>query len=172
MARRGNELIHVICLGNALHGDDGFGPAVYRQLSGLSWPADVRVFDAGAEGGVLPLFKACGTAMVIDALPPTSGGGGEILRLADYPADPMGERGTGTASILAAARRTISPMPELHVLGAVAIRCVPFHPGLSPLVAAAAETVAAMVAKELGGRARRGLSPNRGAGHDETRDQD
>lgn len=148
----GEDLIHVICLGNALHGDDGFGPAVYRQLSGLSWPDSVRVFDTSADGGVLALFRACGTAMVIDALPPTSGSGGEILRLSDYPADPMGEYGTGTASILAAARRTIAPMPELRVLGAVAIRCAPFHPGLSPLLAAAAETVAAMVAKELGGR--------------------
>ncbi len=145
-------MIHVICLGNPLHGDDGFGAAVYRQLAGLSWSGDVRVFDAAAEGGALALFKACDAVMVIDALPPTSGGGGEILRLPDYPADSMGERGTGTAAILAAARRTITPMPDLSILGAVAIRCTPFHPGLSPLVAAAAETVAAMVAKELGGR--------------------
>lgn len=148
----GATVIHVICLGNPLHGDDGFGPAVYRQLSALSWPEHVRVFDAAAEGGALGLFRRCARAVVIDALPPGTGRGGEVLRLADYPDDPMGEHGTGTAAILAAARRTIAPMPELEILGAVAIRCAPFHPGLSPLVAAAAETVAAMVAKQFGGR--------------------
>lgn len=145
-------MIHVICLGNPLHGDDGFGPAVYRHLSPLAWPQDVRVFDAAAEGGAVDLLRHCLRALVIDALPPDTGRGGEVLRLPDYPPDPMGECGTGTAAILAAARRTIRPMPDLQVLGAVAIHCTPFHPGLSPLVAAAAKTVAAMVARELGGR--------------------
>lgn len=145
-------MIHVICLGNPLHGDDGFGAAVYRQLAPLAWPGEVRVFDAAAEGGPLKLFKGCDRALLIDALPPGSGQGGEIRRLDDYPADPLGPMGTGTATMLAAARRTILPMPDLEILGAVAIHCTPFHPGLSPLVAAAAETVAVMVAKELGGR--------------------
>lgn len=145
-------MIHVICLGNALHGDDGFGAAVFRQLATLSWPDQVRVFDAAAEGGALKLFQTCDKALVIDALPPDSGRGGEIQRLDHYPAEPMGAQGTGTAALLAAAQRTIQPMPPLEILGAVAIHCTPFHPGLTPLVAAAAETVAVMVAKELGGR--------------------
>lgn len=145
-------MIHVICLGNALHGDDGFGAAVFRLLAGLSWPDAVRVFDAAAEGGALKLLRACDKALVIDALPPDCGQGGEIQRLDAYPADPLGALGSGTAALLAAARRTIQPMPDLEILGAVAIHCTPFHPGLTPLVAAAAETVAAMVARELGGR--------------------
>ena len=30
------ERIHVICFGNELHGDDGFGPAVHARLADLT----------------------------------------------------------------------------------------------------------------------------------------
>lgn len=142
-------MIHVICLGNPMHGDDGFGAAVHRHLAPLTWPAGVAVLDWVALGGGIEPFRGCGQALVVDALPPGSGAPGEVLRLETYPED---VRAGGTAALLDNVRRLLCPAPAITILGAVAVRCVPFHSGLSPLVAAAAETVAAMVTRELGGR--------------------
>lgn len=142
-------MIHVVCVGNAMHGDDGFGPAVFRLLTPLRWPAGVAVLDWASQGGGVDPFRHCAQALVIDALPPGTGAAGEVMRLEAYPAVPQGG---GTAALLDSVRRVLSPAPSLSILGAVAVRCRPFQPGLSPLVAAAAETVAAMISRELGGR--------------------
>ncbi|MCR6630888.1 MAG: hypothetical protein NVV74_13040 [Magnetospirillum sp.] len=53
--------------------------------------------------------------------------------------------------MLAAVRRTISPLPAMEVLGPVSCLRMPFAPGLSPLVLAATQTVAALLAREFGG---------------------
>jgi hydrogenase maturation protease/hydrogenase 3 maturation protease len=148
-------MIHVICLGNPMHGDDGFGPAVFRRLDGMDWPMGIRVFDAAAQGGGVGLFRECSRAIAIDALPPGTGQPGEVLRLRDYPDDPQGAAAGGVGGILAAVRRTIRPLPDVEIVGAVAICCRPFQPGLSPLVAAAVETVAVMLRRDLGGRSRK-----------------
>jgi hydrogenase maturation protease len=148
-------VIHLICLGNPMHGDDGFGAAVFRRLSSMNWPLGMRLFDAVAEGGAVRLFRDCRKAIVIDALPPGAGHPGQIMRLADYPADRQGAAAGGGAGIIATARRTVEPLPEIEIVGAVAVRCRPFQPGLSPLIMAAAESVTAMLGRDLGGQYRR-----------------
>ena len=43
------ERIHVICFGNELHGDDGFGPAVHARLAAAPVPEHVRLLhEVGA----------------------------------------------------------------------------------------------------------------------------
>jgi len=62
---------HIICFGNPLHGDDGFGPAVYQQLLTMPLPSDVKVFDAGTTGlNAMTLFNDCDEAIIVDALTP------------------------------------------------------------------------------------------------------
>ena len=147
-------MIHLICLGNPAHGDDGFGPSVFQRLARFQWPAMVRVLDASASGGAVALFAGCDKAVVVDALPPGSGRPGQILRLPDYPHDPQGAAAGGGAGILRTVRRTISPLPDIEVIGAVAVCCRPFQAGLSPLVMAACESVSTLLCREYGARRR------------------
>ena len=42
--------IHVICFGNELHGDDGFGPAVHARLAAAPLPGHVRLLRADIAG--------------------------------------------------------------------------------------------------------------------------
>ena len=44
------ERIHVICFGNELHGDDGFGPAVHARLAAAPVPEHVRLLRADIAG--------------------------------------------------------------------------------------------------------------------------
>ena len=62
---------HVICFGNELHGDDGFGAAVHRRLAAMPLPADARLFEAGTRGlDALGLFEGCAEAILVDAAEP------------------------------------------------------------------------------------------------------
>ena len=60
---------HVVCLGNYLQGDDGFGIHVLALLRQGPVPDDVRLFDAGLAGlGALGFFEGCSEVIVVDAL--------------------------------------------------------------------------------------------------------
>ncbi|OJX71754.1 hydrogenase maturation protease [Magnetospirillum sp. 64-120] len=144
-------VIGLICLGNMLHADDGFGPAVHRRLASRRWPDGVRLLDA-TEGGVLDLLRQCRHAILVTSLDRTLGQPGQVLRLSDdqVPADPQGPLGAGVAAILASMRRLLPEPPATEILGVVALRQIPFSAGLSPLVAAAVETTSAMLWREWG----------------------
>ncbi len=43
-------MLHILCFGNSLHGDDGVGPALASRLQAIVLPDDVRVFNAGVMG--------------------------------------------------------------------------------------------------------------------------
>lgn len=143
-------MITVICLGNPLHGDDGFGAAVHRRLTGRRWPVDVSLVDA-SQGGALDAAGTCRRLVLVTTLAGHFGRPGQILRLdgASLPPDPRGDLGCGLGALLAAMGR-LGLSPVVDVLGVVAVRQVPFSAGLSPLVAAAVETTAAMLWRELG----------------------
>ena len=144
-------MIGLICLGNPMHADDGFGAAVHRCLARRHWPAHVRLLDAG-EGGVLDLLRQCRRAVLVTSLSRHLGRPGQLLRLGEreVPGDPQGPLGAGPAAILASMHRLLPEPPHTEVLGAVALRQVPFSAGLTPLVAAAAQTASAMLWRELG----------------------
>jgi hydrogenase maturation protease len=151
----GEAVIHLICLGNALHSDHGFGTALHHTLSRLDWPQGIKVLDGLGRNAGLPLFEHCERAIVLEALPPCCGAPGQVVRLADidYPQAPE-TMAVGTGPLLAAVRRIIQPAPRVELLGPVSVSRAAYCPGLTPLVAAAVETVAAMLVKELGGRRR------------------
>ena len=66
---RSSMTIHVLCFGNLLQGDDGFGIHVYRRLCAEALPPCVRVFDAGIAGlSALAHFDGCERAVVVYAL--------------------------------------------------------------------------------------------------------
>ena len=62
---------HIVCFGNELHGDDGFGPAVYRRLMALGVPPGWRLFATGSRGlDALGLFEHCLQTIIVDAAAP------------------------------------------------------------------------------------------------------
>jgi hydrogenase maturation protease len=58
-------------IGNVFRSDDGFGSEVARRLSGLPWPAGVRVVDYGIRGMHLAydLLDPWDALILLDALP-------------------------------------------------------------------------------------------------------
>ena len=61
--------LKIICIGNALHGNDGIGHAVYRALRQLTLPDSVEIIDGGIGGFTLiPLFNNCERVLLIDAV--------------------------------------------------------------------------------------------------------
>lgn len=81
----------VIVFGNPLHGDDGFGPAVYARLAAAALPADVRLIDAGTRGlDALALFEVDITTIVVDVLAPAPSGGMTVDQLEDAAEDVPG----------------------------------------------------------------------------------
>lgn len=134
---------HVICFGNPLHGDDGFGSAVYSRLSETAGlPADVKIFDAGTCGlNALSLFEDCQEAILIDALEPNGQPGHvsqpdarSLLGESSWPLHAV-----DVGYLLKALSALDVPMPRVVVAEACSIQ--PFHPFLSvPMKRAVAET--------------------------------
>ncbi len=128
---------HIICFGNELHGDDGFGIRIYTQLCRLTWPEDVVVFNAGIAGlNALRFFEGCQQAILVDALA-NAGHVGEVclLRpddLADRPQQLTGH-GLGIPYLLEAVKviREQEPQPDILIVGVEIAAITPFSPGLS-----------------------------------------
>lgn len=153
---RSLTVIHLICLGNPLHADDGFGAAMAHRLARLRWPDEVRVLDGTTKGSPLSLFENCRRAIIVESLPRRLGTPGEILRLPaeQYRGHAPDQFSGGTRALLAAVRRMVSPLPAMEVTGPVSCCRLPFAPGLTPLVLAASLTLTARLAAEFGGVAR------------------
>lgn len=130
---------HIICFGNELHGDDGFGAAMHARLAALPWRAGVRVFRADTSGcAALSLFEDCERAILVDAV----SGFGAPGSLHCLPAEAIAEEpdggghGFGVGGLLRLAAATLARMPQIHLIGVEAACMRAFTPGLSPAVAA------------------------------------
>lgn len=137
---------HIVCFGNELHGDDGFGIRIYTELCRLAWPEDIEIFNAGIAGlNALRFLENCRKAILVDALA-NFGKAGEIcvLRpedLADRPQRLSGH-GLGLPYLLEALKVIREPLPEILIIGVEITAAKPFSPGLSDNVAQAVpETV-------------------------------
>jgi hydrogenase maturation protease len=142
---------HVIFFGNALHGDDGFGPAVYQRLGALALPADVRLFEAGTCGlNALSLFDGCQQAIVVDALEPGSHPGRITQPPAQclHPESSLPGHAAGLGFVLSALVALGQPLPS--VIAAEAARVQPFCPGLSTAMQQAVEAVTRLLCQMLG----------------------
>jgi hydrogenase maturation protease len=126
---------HIICFGNELHGDDGFGVRIYTQLCLLRWPKDVEVFNAGIAGlNALRFLEGCSQAILVDALA-NFGNVGEVcvLRpgdLADRQLQLTGH-GLGIPYLLEALKVIREPLPDILIVGVEIANVKPFSPGLS-----------------------------------------
>lgn len=139
---------HVICFGNPLHGDDGFGPAVYQRLETLPLPNDWRVFDAGTAGlNALPLFQDCAEAIIIDAIAPSDMPGRIYVLSPDMleREDAFPEHGLGIAFLLQALAALPDTLPQIRIIAVEAAAITPFRPGLSEPVANAVDQVSALL---------------------------
>ena len=137
---------HIIGFGNALHGDDGFGPEVCRRLAALPGATGLRIFDAATRGlDALPLFAGCSEAVVIDAAAP----GAEPGKITEWsPAGLLEEahedglHGGGLRYLLRALQSQDAALPRIRIVTAEAQSITRFQPGLSdPMRAAVDETV-------------------------------
>ncbi|MGZ8172001.1 MULTISPECIES: hydrogenase maturation protease [Methylobacter] len=126
---------HIVCFGNELHGDDGFGIGVYAQLCRLTWPKDVEVFNAGIAGlNALRFLEDCSQAILVDALA-NFGNVGEVFLLrpedlADRPEQLTGH-GLGISYLLEALKVIREPQPDILIVGVEIAAVNPFSPGLS-----------------------------------------
>ncbi len=126
---------HIICFGNELHGDDGFGIRIYAQLCQLTWPKNVEVFNAGIAGlNALRFLEDCSQAILVDALA-NFGNVGEICMLrpedlADRPQQLTGH-GLGIPYLLEALKVIRDPLPTILIVGVEIAAVTPFSPGLS-----------------------------------------
>ncbi len=140
----------LLCLGNELHGDDGFGPAVGRALAEVGLPAPWQLVQAGTRGlEALAALQDCEAAIVVDAAAPDGMPGRlrrwqpEHIALEDARAD----HGLGLGWVLRALRslHEASPgaAPRLRIMTGEMSGLASFSIGLSaPVLAAVPEAVA------------------------------
>lgn len=125
----------VLCFGNELHGDDGFGIRVFQSLRLQTWPADVELCNAGIAGlDALGLLRDCRQAILVDALA-GRGNIGQIciLRPEDLSVrqqSPTGH-GLGLAYLLEALKIFRAPLPEILIVGVEVAGVQAFCLGLS-----------------------------------------
>jgi hydrogenase maturation protease len=145
--------VHVICLGNPWHGDDGFGRHVFRRLrqcEGL--PAAVELFEAGIAGlDVLPHFDGCTKAVIVDAVR-VGAPVGTLHRLVPSDLEPPGGELSlhelGLSSLLAALPAVATRPPEVVVIGAQVGSVQAFTEALSAPLQNALPAAVAMVVRE------------------------
>lgn len=127
---------HVICFGNALHGDDGFGPYVYQRLQQLDWPEDVRLFNAATAGlDALAWLEGCREAILVDALA-DRGSPGTVHVLGPEalprPDSDLSGHAAGIPYLLQAARAIYPALPDIVVVGAEIGSVTPLCAGTDP----------------------------------------
>jgi hydrogenase maturation protease len=140
--------VHVVCFGNAWHGDDGFGHHVFQSL-----PPGIAAFDAGTAGlNALGYFEGCAKAVIVDAVR-TGAPVGTVHRLLPHDLEtPSGEfslHELGVSAILAA----LPEPPDVVLIGAEVGELRTFTDRLSAPVEAAVPAAVQLVLRELGRRA-------------------
>ncbi len=146
-------MVHVLCFGNLLHGDDGFGIHVYRCLQAHLAGRAMRVYEVGLRGlDALPLFEGCQRAILVDALhePGSPAGTLRELAAAEIPLDSgANSHAAGVGYLLQALAATRLQAPPTRLIGAVAASVTPFTDRLSPPLAAALPAAVAAVLRHI-----------------------
>ncbi len=136
----------VLCFGNELHGDDGFGPAVGRRLAGDGFPGGWALHQIGTRGlDALDLLLGCEAALLIDAAAPQGHPGRVSMGgtcTVPVESTPVGH-GMGVGHLLATLR-ALNHTPRLQLLTAEMAEVRSFHIGLSLAVKAAVPKAAAL----------------------------
>ncbi len=145
-----SESLRILCFGNPLHGDDGFGPAVAMALRRLDLPAHVEVYDCATRGlDALTLFEDCDRVVVVDAIQGDAHGRVRLLTPDDVPSEgaTLSMHGAGVGALLSTVRKLYQTPPSITLLVAEIRPCAAFAPGLS-LEASAAVSEAVMLLRQ------------------------
>lgn len=147
--------VSLICVGNKMLMDDGFGPAVGCRLGELyALPDNVAVLDCAVMGyAILPDLQSCDVAVVIDAVDGTGADPGTLFSFEPddmqgaAPAEMMSLHEVRFADVLAAAR-FMGATCRAHCFGVQVENAQPseLHQGLSAPVAAAVDPLCAQIA--------------------------
>lgn len=139
---------HLLCFGNELHGDDGFGPAVGQRLAAQPLPPPWQLHQVGTRGlDALSLLLDCEAAIVIDAAAPD----GQPGRLRELDASAVAVEasivghGMGLGFVLRALAASGGRQPALRILTAEMADVSPFRMSLSPPVAEAVDAAVVQV---------------------------
>ncbi len=139
------DALRILCFGNPLHGDDGFGPAVALALGRRNPPKGVRVLECGTRGlDALGYFEDCPRVILVDAMLGDTPGRLRTLKAAEVPleANGAGGHGAGLGYLLAAVGETLDTPPVISLVVAEIAGSAAFTPGLSlPVAAAVGEAV-------------------------------
>jgi hydrogenase maturation protease len=126
---------HIVCFGNELHGDDGFGVRVYAELCRQVWPKDVEVFNAGIAGlNALRFLENCSQAILVDALARFGNPGDVCLLRPEELADGqprLSGHGLGIPYLLEALTIIRNPLPDIVIVGVEVESVKPFCMRLS-----------------------------------------
>lgn len=134
----------ILCLGNALHGDDGLGEAVFEAMQRRPLPdavSLVRVPFVGVD--TLPSIEGCERLLIVDALEGFGAPGSiHVLRPDDIAEETSdASHGEGLGCWLARLPAWLEAMPDIEVIGVEAAHIRAFSPGLSAAVGAAVDAV-------------------------------
>jgi hydrogenase maturation protease len=112
-------MIRVLFFGNAMHGDDGLGPALCQALAAMPLPAQISLHDLGQRVfDALGLLEASDSVVLVDALAPL-GHPGRAHELT--PADFCAQRSAlslhhlSVPDMLALLSIRGVPAPEMHI---------------------------------------------------------
>jgi len=133
--------IGILCVGNILLMDEGFGPRIAQELTATyTFPNNVEVLDRGTMGmALLADLKRFDVILLVDAVDNTGTPPGTVLTylpedMADYEAF-HGAHDTRFIDVLQAAE-LLGCTPEAHCLGVQVLNMAPpdFTIGLTPPV--------------------------------------
>ncbi len=157
----GAPRVMILCVGNLLMSDEGFGVHAARRLERESWPPNVRVVEGGTDGfRLMNVIRDCDRLIVVDTI---KGGGapGSIYRFArdDAPKGRLPQMTSahqvGILEVLELSE-LIGDVPETVFIG-IEPESLAMSMELTPLVAGKMERVVelvraeALAAAEVGG---------------------
>jgi len=147
----------VIGVGNRIHGDDGVGPWIARQLKTTSLPNTRIEIRTGEAAALIESWKATDSVILIDAV--NSGPGaqpGKIYRI-DALRQMIPDRFAGPSShhlgvaLAVELARVLDRLPRHLIVYGVEGQCFDFGRALTPVVRAAADRVIGRVIAEIAG---------------------
>ncbi len=145
-----SEPLRILCFGNPLHGDDGFGPALAQALLAQTTPEHVTIIDAGTRGlDSWHLFCDCPRLLVVDVM-----AGSQAGRLHCYPAPHWPElvgssaHGGDVGYLLRTVQTLVQPVPEMSLLVAEITTLTPFTLGLSPALQQAVSDACQLIQRQ------------------------
>lgn len=139
----------ILCFGNPLAGDDGFGQAVHAALSQRRLPPGVQACGLPVRGwDALDAFADCDEAIIVDIVESSCEAAGTVTwfepaALVDD--NRRGEHTLGLAGILRLLPTRLPTLPDIRILGVVPAAVGPCLPYLSAPVAAAVPRAIALL---------------------------